>query len=103
MNIAKLKELVTLSRKSNNGQEVENFEELQSNPSEKEVKQSVGKKSMFVVQISKIMEIVVLIVKFDRANLIVFVMGTAFSVKILNWAVIEVRNPTLEACIGETI
>ena len=103
LNIAKLKELVTLSRKSNNGQEVENFEELQSNPSEKEVKQSVGKKSMFVVQISKIMEIVVLIVKFDRANLIVFVMGTAFSVKILNWAVIEVRNPTLEACIGETI
>ena len=103
LNIAKLKELVTLSRKSNNGQEVENFEELQSNPSEKEVKKSVGKKSMFVVQISKIMEIVVLIVKFDRANLIVFVMGAAFSVKILNWAVIEVRNPTLEACIGETI
>ena len=28
LNIAKLKELVTLSRKSNNGQEVENFEEL---------------------------------------------------------------------------
>ena len=103
LNIAKLKEVVTLCRKSNNGQEVKNFEELQSNPSEKEVKKSVGKKSMFVVQISKIMEIVVLIVKFDRANLIVFVMGAAFSVKILNWAVIEVRNPTLEACIGETI
>ena len=33
LNIAKLKELVTLSRKSNNGQEVENFEELQFNPS----------------------------------------------------------------------
>ena len=45
MNIAKLKELVTLSRKSNNGQEVEDFEELQSNPSEEEVKQSVGEES----------------------------------------------------------
>ena len=42
LNIAKLKELVTLSRKSNNGQEVENFEELQFNPSEEEIKQSVG-------------------------------------------------------------
>ena len=84
LNIAKLKELVTLSRKSNNGQEVENFEELQSKPSEKEVKQSVGKKSMFVVQISKIMEIVVLIVNFHRANLIVFVMGAAFSERIPN-------------------
>ena len=42
MNIAKLKELVTLSRKSNNGQEVEDFEELQSNPSEEKIKQSVG-------------------------------------------------------------
>ena len=41
LNIAKLKELVTLSRKSNNGQEVENFKELQSNPSEEEIKQSV--------------------------------------------------------------
>ena len=57
---------------------------------------------MFGVQISKIMEIVVLITNFDRANLIVFVIGGAFSVKILNWAVMEVRNPTLEACIGET-
>ena len=45
LNIAKLKELVTLSRKSNNCQEVENFEELQSNPSEEEVKQSVGEES----------------------------------------------------------
>ena len=43
MNIAKLKELVTLSRKSNNGQEDENFEELESNPSEEEIKQSVGR------------------------------------------------------------
>ena len=42
LNIAKLKELVTISRKSNNGQEVENFEELQFNPSEEEIKQSVG-------------------------------------------------------------
>ena len=42
LNIAKLKELVTLSRKSNNGQEVENFEELQCNPSEEKIKQSVG-------------------------------------------------------------
>ena len=41
LNIAKLKELVTLSCKSNNGQEVENFEELQFNPSEEEIKQSV--------------------------------------------------------------
>ena len=45
MNIAKLKELVTLSRKSNNGQEVENFEELQCNPSEEKIKQSVGDES----------------------------------------------------------
>ena len=42
LNIGKLKELVTLSRKSNNGQEDENFEELESNPSEEEIKQSVG-------------------------------------------------------------
>ena len=42
LNITKLKELVTLSRISNNGQEVENFEALQSNPSEEEIKQSVG-------------------------------------------------------------
>ena len=42
VNITKLKELVTLSRKSSNGQEVENFEELQSNPSQEEIKQSVG-------------------------------------------------------------
>ena len=62
-----------------------------------------GTNLMFVVQISKIMEIVVLISNFDRAKLIVFVMGAAFSVRILNWAVMEVRNPTLEACIGETI
>ena len=55
------------------------------------------------VHISKIMEIVVLIANFDRANFIVFVMGAAFSVKILNWAVMEVRNPTLEACIGKTL
>ena len=41
LNIVKLKELVTLSRKSNNGQEVENFEKLQSNPSKEEIKQSV--------------------------------------------------------------
>ena len=45
LNIGKLKELVTLSRKSNNGQEDENFEELESNPSEEEVKQSVGEES----------------------------------------------------------
>ena len=41
--------------------------------------------------------------KFARANLIVFVTGAAFSVEILNWVVMIVRNPTLEACIGETI
>ena len=62
-----------------------------------------GTNLMFGVQISKIMEIVVLIANFDRANLIVFVMGAAFSARNLNWAVMEVRNPTLEACIGETI
>ena len=56
LNIAKLKELlVTLSSKSNNSQEVKNFEELQSNPSEEEIKQSVGD-----------MEIVVFIANFDR-------------------------------------
>ena len=62
-----------------------------------------GKNLMFGVQMSKIMEIVVLIANFDRANLIVFVMGPAFSVEILNWVVMEVRNSALEACIGETI
>ena len=62
-----------------------------------------GTNLMFGVQISKRMVIVVLIANFDRANLIVFIMGVAFSVKILNWAVMKVRNPTLEACIGETI
>ena len=62
-----------------------------------------GTNLMSGVQISKIMEIVVLIANFDRANLIVFVMGAAFSERILNWAVMEVRNPTLEACIGKTI
>ena len=44
LNFAKLKELVTLSRKSNNGQKVDNFEELRSNPSEEEIKQSIGNK-----------------------------------------------------------
>ena len=103
LKIAKLKELVTLSRKSNDGQEVENFKELQFNPSEEEIKQSAGKNLMFGVQISKIMEIDVLIANFDRANLFVFVVGVAFSAKILNWAVMEARSPTLEACIGDTI
>ena len=47
LNIAKIKEFVILSRKSNNGQEVEKTvilqtEELQSNPSEEEIKRSVG-------------------------------------------------------------
>ena len=41
LNIAKLKELVSLSRKSNSGQEGENFEELQSKPSEEDIKQTV--------------------------------------------------------------
>ena len=49
LNIAKIKEFVILSRKSNNGQEVEKTvilqnEELQSNPSEEEIKRSVGDK-----------------------------------------------------------
>ena len=42
MKIACKTKRVTLSRKSNNGQEVENFEQLQFNPSEEEFKQSVG-------------------------------------------------------------
>ena len=103
LNIAKLKELVTLSRKSNNGQEVENFKEIQSNPSEEEIKESVRDEFNVWNTDFQIMEIVILIVNFDQANLIVFVVGAAFSERILNWAVMEVRNPTLEACIGETI
>ena len=103
LNIAKLKELVTLSRKSNNGQEVENLEELQFTPQKRKSNNLSGTNLMFGVQIFKKVEIVALIANLDRANLIVFVMGVAFSVKILNWAVMEVRNPTLEACIGETI
>ena len=62
-----------------------------------------GTNLIFGVQISKIMEIVILIANFDRAHLIVFVIWAAFSVKVLNWTVIEVRNSTLEACIGEAI
>ena len=73
------------------------------NPQKRKSNNLSGTNLKFRVQISKIMEIVQLIANFDRANLIVFVMGVAFSVKILNWAVMEVRNPTLEACIGETI
>ena len=42
MNIACKTKRVTLSPKSNNGQEVENFKQLQFNPSEEEFKQSVG-------------------------------------------------------------
>ena len=42
LSVPKLKEVVTLCHKSSNGQEVENFEELQSNPSEEEIKQSFG-------------------------------------------------------------
>ena len=75
----------------------------QKTPQKRKSNSLSGKNLMFGVQMSKIMEIVVLIANFDRANLIVFVMGVAFSVKILNWAVMEVRNPTLEAYIGETI
>ena len=73
------------------------------NPQKRKSNNLSGTNLKFRVQISKIMKIVQLIANFDRANLIVFVMGVAFSVKILNWAVMEVRNPTLEACIGETI
>ena len=73
------------------------------NPQKRKSNNLSGTNLKFRVQISKIMEIVQLIANFDRANLIVFVMGVAFSVKILNWAVMEVQNPTLEACIGETI
>ena len=72
-------------------------------PQKKNSNNLSGTNLMFGVQISKIMEIVVLIANFDRANLIVFVMGAAFSERILNWVVMEGRNPTLEACIGETI
>ena len=89
MNITNLKELViTLSRKSNNGQEVENFEELQSNPSEEEVKQSVGEESnVWSTDVQN---------NGNRRINRKFLTG-----KLYRWAVIEVRNP--EACIGETI
>ena len=104
LNIAKLKELlVTLSSKSNNGQEVKNFEELQSNPSEEEIKQSVGDEFNVWSTDFQNNGNRHIYRKFRSANLIVFVMGAAFSVKILNLAVMEVRNPTLEACIGDTI
>ena len=107
LNIAKIKEFVILSRKSNKGQEVEKTVILQNyslTPQRRKSNNLSGTNFMFGLQISTIMAIVVLIgANLDQANLIVFVMGAAFSVKILNWAVIEVRNPTLEACIGETI
>ena len=103
LKIAKLKELITLSRKSNNSQEVENFKNYSLTPQKRKSNNLSGKNLMFGVQISKTMEIVVLIENFDRANLFVFVVGVAFSAKILNWAVMEARSPTLEACIGETI
>ena len=101
LNIAKLKELVTLSSKSNNGQEVENLEELQFDPSEEEIKQSVGDEFNVWSTDFQNNGNRHIIANFDQTNLIVFVMGVAFSVKILNWAVMEVRNPALEACIGE--
>ena len=50
-------------------------------PSKRKSENMSGTNLMSGVQISKIMEIVVLIADFDRANLIVFVMGTAFSLK----------------------
>ena len=75
--------MVTLSPKSNNGEETENFEELQSNPSEDEIKQSIGDEfnvlsTDFQNNGNRING------NFDRANLIVLVPGAAFSVKILN-------------------
>ena len=104
LNIAKLKELVPLSlinrimvKKS---RILKNYS---LTPQKRKSNNLSGTNLMSGVQISKIMEIVILIVNFDQANLIVFVMGAAFSERILNWAVMEVRNPTLEACIGETI
>ena len=54
------------------------------NPQKRKSNNLSGTNLKFRVQISKIMEIVQLIANFDRANLIVFVMGVAFSVKILN-------------------
>ena len=54
------------------------------NPQKRKSNNLSGTNLMFGVQISKIMEIVQLIANFDWANLIVFVMGVAFSVKILN-------------------
>ena len=103
MNIAKLKELVTLSRKSSDGQEVENFEELQSNHSEEEIKQSV--EDEFNVWSTDVQNNGNRRInrKFRWGKINRFFMGAAFSVEILNWAVMEARNPTLEACIGETI
>ena len=89
LNIAELKELVTLSRKSNNGQEIENFEELQFKPSEEEIKQSVGEEfNVWSTDFqsngnSRINR------KFRSGNLIVFVVVVGFSAKILNWAVME--------------
>ena len=104
LNIAKLKELVPLSlinrimvKKS---RILKNYS---LTPQKRKSNNLSGTNLMSGAQTSKIMEIVVLIVNFDQANLIVFVVGAAFSERILNWAVMEVRNPTLEACIGETI
>ena len=105
LNIAKLKELVTLSRKSNNGQEVENFEELHFNPSEEEIKQSVGDEfNVWSTDFQKSgNRRINSKSRSGKLNRFRYGVAVAFSVKILNWAVMEVRNPTLEACIGETI
>ena len=62
LNIAKLKELVTLSRKSKRKRK-------------RKSNNLSGTNLTFGVQISKIMKIVVLIANFDLANLIVFVTG----------------------------
>ena len=62
LNFAKLKELVTLSRKSKRKRK-------------RKSNNLSGTNLTFGVQISKIMKIVVLIANFDLANLIVFVTG----------------------------
>ena len=102
LNIAKLKELATLSRKWSNGQEDENFEELQSNPSEEEIKQSVGDKfnvwsTDFQHNGNRINR------KFRSGKLNFFRYGGSGFSKNPKLGSYGSLKPTLEACIGKTI
>ena len=110
LDIAKIKEFVILSGKSNYGQEVEKTvvlqnEELQSNPSGEEIKQSVGDEfDVWTTDFQNNGNRRINRRKFRSGKLNRFRYGdSVFSKNPKLGSYIEVRNPTLEACVGETI